>query len=185
MKKIILALLICNKTLLFSQKANTIITSDFNQELKSFISRTKPDTSKNSFNYFVYVASFFSDTTSKNSNCFTLGYILNSGEVSFISPDYVYYFNNEVVIIRIHNALNKQLIEELGFKKFDTQEEDKIIHKLYPSEDGGFTYRDKGLTYCNINGAIKREFYNNADEIPFDRSIYKSFPTGGIIKRIE
>lgn len=185
MKKIILGFAICFKTLLFSQDTSSFIADEFNKELISFINVTKPDSSKNSFKYFVYVASFYSDTISKNSNCFTLGYILNSGEVSFISPDYVYYFNNEIVIVRIDYLIYKELIKELGFRKIDTEEGNKIIHKLFSSEDGGFTYRSKGLTYCKTNGDIEKNFYNNSDEIPFDRSIYKSFPTGGVIRRID
>ncbi len=176
MKKILLLIFLWQSVMLYSQDQDYNIITDFNDELTDFIKMTKPDSTKYSFNYFVYVANFYSK------NCFTLGYILNTVNYSYVEPNYVHYFKDEVVVIRIDSVLGKKL----GFKKINKTEKEKIIHKLFPSESGGFSYRGKGLTYCKSNnGRIDEKIYNNSDEIPFEKSIYRKFPTNPVIKKIE
>jgi hypothetical protein len=185
MKKIIYFLLICiNSLFLFGQTSDRINrASEFNSELSSFIFDTKPTPDKNKYNYLVYVAYLYKNS---NSNyCFTLGYILNSADYNYVTPNYIYSFKGEMVLVRTNESEYSNLIKELGFKKIDKEEENKIIHKLYPSESGGFTYRSEGLVYCNSKGSAKKTFFENSDAIPLKESIYSHFPSGGTIELID
>jgi hypothetical protein len=184
MKKIIFItfFIFCHK-LLLSQNNDAININEFNKELLSFINVTKPDSSKYSYNYFVYVANFYSDSI--NGRCFTLGYILNSAEYNYINPNYVYYFHDEIVLIRVKELENEELMTKTNFNKIDKEKAFTVKAKLYPSEDGGFTYISKGLIYRKIKDKVETKLYDNSDEIPSEKSIFSNFPSGGVLRLIE
>ena len=174
MKKLVTLGLIVSSTLFYkaSMPSTSISAKEFNNELSGFIDTLMHDHSKYTFSYLVFVAKFYSDSGS----CFTLDYILNSWDYSYVNPTYVYSYQNNLIVIKFDKESNYvKLINRLGFKKIDEKSKDVIIKKLFPAEDGGFTYRSRALTYCNNHGKITKLFYNNADMIPPDRSIYDNF----------
>ena len=60
-------------------------------------------------------------------------------------------------------------------KEIDTSDSLKIILKLFPKERGGIVGTSSGLTYCKKGDSILKTFFNNADMIPYEKSIYKKY----------
>jgi hypothetical protein len=185
MKILPLALLIFNTSFAMGSNKDTCKSKEaetFKAELQSFVDSIKPNSSARA-RYAVYVANLY-NVKPFDTLCFTLGYILNDDEVKYISPDYVYYYNDEIVLIRGSN-LTADIFKELQFKKIEKEDSIKIANKLFPSESGGFTYTAQGLAFCKEKEKVIRTFYRNADEIPLELSIYGNFPSGGTIELIE
>lgn len=159
-------------------------TYEFKQELKDFISKSKPHC-VDSGAYAVYVANFYHSDIERKEFCFTLGYISNSVSYSYITPNYIYYLNKDIILLKINDKTEKRLIKELKLYKITKSDSINIFKKLFPSESGGITGRTRGLTYCDDNGNIHKTFYKNSDEIPLDKSIYSSFPSGVEVKLLK
>lgn len=145
---------------------------EFNNELSLFSNSIKTQ-SIGKGKYNVFVACFYSSKTSTKDFCFTLGYILNEYELNYISPNYVYYLNNDIVLIKIDKKTKRTFFKNANMRKIEAADSLIIIKKLYPQADGGITYTSKGLTYCNKNEKKERTIFENSDEIPFDKSIFK------------
>jgi hypothetical protein len=156
----------------------------FKAEFNLFVDSIKPFHNDFINQFVVYVAHFYQINPKDEELCFTLGYILNEFQVKSIAPDYVYYHNDEIVLIRCSN-LTADIFKELQFKKIEKEDSVRIANKLFPAESGGFTYTSQGLVYCKEKERIARTFYSNADEIPLERSIYGNFPVGYKIELIE
>lgn len=155
----------------------------FKEELNFFIDTIKPN-SIGRGKYLVFVANIHYSNSSKNHFCFTLGYILNSFELEYVSANYVYYFKDEIVLISTDRKINNFFIDPC-FKKIEEEDSIKIRKKLFPEEDGGITAITRGYIYCQEADTISKTFYQNSDEIPLEKSIYKYFPSGGTIEQIE
>jgi hypothetical protein len=155
----------------------------FKEELQLFADSIQASLKKTTSSYLVFVGRFYGN--SKKSFCFTLGYILNSVDLNFVAPNYVYYFKDQPVVISIDSINKVPPLLRKELKEFNLTERKKVSLKLFPSEDGGFTYRSTGLTFCQQKGNVERKWYTNSDEIPFEKSIYKRFPMGGTIKKMK
>ena len=167
----------------------------FIKELKSFISHRDSISSLyngDSRKYMVFVANiYFSDTTNKNF-CFTLGYILNSNEFLDINPQYYMDIDRDLVLIKLGNGIKPIDIDSLNLKVIKTKTESaseeklvEIIRRLFPYELGGFSYTSDGLTFCESNGKVYKNFYKNSDLIPKEISIWYLVPTGYSVKLIK
>lgn len=156
----------------------------FKSELKSFVDSVKPNSIGNG-KYDVYVAHFYHLDPENKEFCFTLGYIFNEYDVQYISPDYVYYVDNEIILIRMDKHKDKKFFNCLNFKKIEESDSVKIASKLYPMERGGITGTTEGLIFCKEKEKISKTYYENSDEIPLEKSIDKYFPEGGTIELIE
>lgn len=143
-------------------------------ELQSFIDSIKPNSPIRS-KHAVFIANLFDIRPLDSTFCFTLGYILNDDEVKYISPEYVYYFNDEIVLIR-GAPITTDIICKLMLKEITHDDSIRISNKLFPAKNGGLTYTAQGLVFCKEKEKIIRNFYRNSDEIPLDYSIYGNFP---------
>ncbi|HWY11165.1 MAG TPA: hypothetical protein VN026_07570 [Bacteroidia bacterium] len=187
MKKLtFLILLFCGFISLAANKDSLLTKKikSFNKELQFFMDTMNSKHSEDS-QYLVFATKFYDSNDKKEEYCFTLGYILNSGEYSIISPYYYYYYKNNYVLIKIKEAENKKLIKQLGLKKITKEDSLKIINRLFPSENGGFSYRGKSIIFCNDKNKQTRTFYGNRDEIPFEKSILGPLPSGIKIEKIK
>ena len=180
MKKKFFSIALLISFVAFGQKNNKEI---FDKELGLFVDSITVNFNKEAAPYLVFVARL--QCNSKNNFCFTLGYILNSGFLNFMAVNYVYYFKNQpVVLIADSNVrLYSKFKEEV--KKYDEKEKKKIVSKLFPSEDGGYSYVSEGLVYYKKKEIIQKKFYSNSDEIPIEKSIYGLFPLGIQATKIE
>lgn len=157
-----------------------------NNELLHFIDSVKSDLGE-LYKYSVFVAYIFPSNLDKQKGmCFTLGYILNGFEVKNVSPDFVYYYGGEIVVIRIAEEIKGKFNKTLH--KISLEDSLKIVQKLYPTSKKGIsaiTYEARALVSCEEGNKVRKVFYDNSNVVPREKSIYKNFPTGGVIRKIE
>jgi hypothetical protein len=183
MKKLILiCILLLTSSNIFAQKKFVDYSLFYKKELSNFIDTMKTFFTPNSFNYIVFVTRFREEP--ENPFCFTLGYILNSASLDEIGSNYYLILDNQLIIIRIDPDKNISLIKELKLLEMDDASKERIRTKLFPSDDGGFTYIGQGLTAC-FNKRHETKFFHNEDEILIDKSIYTKVPFGINVKLIE
>lgn len=187
MKLLLFTLLILNASYTMGSNKDTCKSKEaeiFKAEFNLFVDSIKPFHNDFINQFVVYVAHFYQINPKNEELCFTIGYILNDDEVKYISPDYVYYHNDEIVLIR-GNEATADIFQALQIKKIEKEDSLKISKKLLSSKEGAFTYTPQGLVFCKEKEKIIRTFYQNADEIPLEISIDKFFPSGGTIELIE
>jgi hypothetical protein len=155
----------------------------FVTELHFFIDSIKSNSLMRA-RHAVYVAHFFQVNSMEEELCFTLGYILNDFEVKYIDPDFVYYYNDEIVLISISGDVTDNFFEPLFLKKIEKADSIGVTNKLLNSGMSA-TYTPQGLFFCKVKGEVSRTFYENADNIPTKKEIYKLFPLGGAIRLIK
>ncbi len=181
MKKTIVYFFILLPVFVFSQKTSFNQGEVLKRETSSFIDTVKTDFRSQDSIHLVFVTNIYSN--SKSDFSFTLGYILNSGDMSYIEPNYFFNIKNQIVLVRIDPLTNKTIMKELKMKKITKAEKVKILKKLFPSESGGYIGMHWGLIYSeNEQGYIKK-FFHNENEIPFEKSIYNKFPIGIKVKK--
>lgn len=177
MKNFLLIILIFALNYIYPQKdKQTFETKEFSKDLSLFIDSVKSSIKGVDSIYIVYFANVYS--TKECDFGFTLGYIMNTANLLFLDPNYIYYCKNQIILVRIDPAKYKQLIKQLGFHKLDNKSSKKVKLKLFPSENGGYSDRGPGFTYCSKLENSSAKYYFNHDEIPFEISIYSSLPIG-------
>jgi hypothetical protein len=154
------------------------------KELSSFIDTVKPHSIGNG-KYNVYVLHLFSDSQS-NKICFTIGYIMNSSNYKYIKPQYFFKLEEEFILVRYNQDLLEQNFNFTlpTYQKIGGSYTVPIVQKLFPSDLGGITGITRGLVYCSDGINYHKVLYDNSDQIPIEKSIYASFPTGGVIELI-
>ncbi|OFY71450.1 MAG: hypothetical protein A3G23_11560 [Bacteroidetes bacterium RIFCSPLOWO2_12_FULL_37_12] len=186
LKKVIFYFLFIQVTFSFAEiKKDSIAIKKkdaFNLELKSFIDTMKGR--NGNLKYFVFVARVFNSKPNGKDFCFTLGYILNEYELDDMDADYVYYFYDEIILIRMGNKTDKTFLEALNLKPILEQDCMKISNKLFPQNIGGITYIAHGLIYCANAEKTLRNFYENEDDIPLEISVYGNFPVGMRVEEV-
>lgn len=155
----------------------------FNTELKLFIDKVKP-LGHNLSKYYVYIANIRHEDFYHKDFCFTISYIFNENDLGLVHPNYIYYYNGEIVLIIMDENLDTDLQKELKLKRIQKEDSLYIFCKVFPKSKGGITGITEGLTYCQYGDSIKKIFYENSDEIPLDKFIYKYFPPGGKLEWI-
>lgn len=148
---------------------------DFNFSTKQFIDSVKPLCIKNG-KYVVFVAKILTLDTLKKEFCYSISFINNSYEFEAVMPDFVYYFDNEIILIQLSGSGSKYIANYLRLSKILDEDKFKVIDKLYPKDKGFITAITQGLIYCRKGTKAKSIFYSNSDEIPDDKFIYKDFP---------
>ncbi len=136
--------------------------------------------------YVVYVLYAYKGDKGQEGTCLTLGYVINSNDSRYILPTYYFKIDNEYVLVRLGKGIKPSSFKGIDLVKFNIYNDDaiKIIQKLYPSALGGFTYHPPGMTFCWNGEDSNRTYYENADEIPMNKSIWGDFPQGGQIDLI-
>ena len=174
-------LFLVNSQNLFAQNSYADFSNFYKKELSCFIDTTKTFFKPKSFKYVVFVAKF--RINSDCSHCFTLGYILNSASIEELHANYYMMLDDQVILVKIpQNEKNVRLIRELKLIEMNDTSKEEFKLKLFPSDDGGFTYISQGLTAC-FNKRKKVTFFRNADEIPFRESIFSPLPKNITIEK--
>jgi hypothetical protein len=174
-------LFLLNGQNLFAQNSYLDFSNFYKKELSCFIDTTRTFFKPKSFKYIVFVAKFRKEP--ECSDCFTLGYILNSASIEEIYANYYMMLDDQVILVKISpNEENMGLIKELKLTEMNDISKEKFRLKLFPSDDGGFTYISQGLTAC-FSRRQKATFYRNADEIPYEESIFPPLPKNIIIEK--
>src|ERR1043165_4203269 len=130
MKKLAIHLLLVLGLSAYSQTKLSTPIEAFKREMSSFIDTVKTDFKIQDSIYLVFVANIHNNQ-SKSDFSFTLGYILNSGDLSYVNPNYCFFLKGQIIVIRIDPTLNKKFIKELTVKKINKAEKLKILKKLF------------------------------------------------------
>lgn len=117
----------------------------------------------------IFVVKVFNYDTTKNECCFTLGYILNSSEYNDISPSHFSICDSNYVI---YNFIEENYIFDTDINDINDIDRKNIEKILFPISEGGITYTAQNLYYSKIGKTIVKTFYENEDEVPFEKSIY-------------
>ena len=159
---------------------------DFNNiksEILWFIEKVKHETLEQG-RYTVYAVKIYEGDV-ESQCCVTMGYIESSLLISHIEEFryYMYIKENLIVLDYDHDFSNKYEFENASDIK---QLTDKriISNKINKVEEtiGVFP----GYVCCFEEGSIKKIFYENDEEIPFDKAIFKySPPTPGSIIELD
>ncbi|MCC7333045.1 MAG: hypothetical protein IT232_10615 [Flavobacteriales bacterium] len=130
--------------------------------------------------FIVYVISVYKNDSNQKGYCFTLGYIMNSYEYNTVQKDFYFNIGEEIILVGLSEEVNKEDLLHFDLQELDKTSRIKIAQKLYPQAIGGFTYQASGMIYCKDGEKIESTYYENADQIPFNKSIHTTFPEGNI-----
>lgn len=183
MRKFILLLLVSLYSVnLFAENDRIQYTADSIQnEIKNFIKFNKKHSIKNGY-YDVYIVKIFADNENNEDYSYTLGLIYNWFDIKYISFNYYYELDSEIVLIAVQKDLPKAF-KDLNIVPLDTANAKKAYNKLYPQEQGGITGFAQGKVISVTRDKIEKAFYDNEDNIPANRSIYDYRPSmKGIIQ---
>ena len=163
----------------YSQKSHN--ERVFFDELNNFVDSAKENSIKRGA-YNVYVASFHNQNV-ENNYCFTFGYIVNFYDMESISVDYYKIIDGEILLIDFNDA-SEEFIRKWKFNRIDDSFNSLVLEKLTP--EGVFiTGISQGLVICFNDSSFEKYYFENADLIPNNQSIWKSFPEGGIFELIQ
>src|SRR4051812_45500401 len=99
MKKYLILSLFLTNQYIYCQSNHK--AEEFDKELQLFIDSTKINFNKAALPYLVFVSRF---TSSKENFCFTISYLLNSGELRMVAPNFIYYYKNLSVVISVDSS---------------------------------------------------------------------------------
>ena len=181
MKKLLLIILLVGIHILSFGQLKIRDANQLLKEMKWFIDTVNNyHISNKSANnqYIVYALYVYKNTNLDSGICITMGYILNSNDSRYILPTHYIKLGDEYILVRLDNKIVSSDLEGIELIKFNTYQDDavKIIQKLYPSAIGGFTYYTPGVIFCWDKNKMERKYYENADEIPMDKSIWAIIP---------
>ena len=169
----------------------TTYTQFMLSELATFIEAVKPKSIGNGM-YNVYMVRFHDpDSSSKPfGRCFTLGHLFNNYSLKYLSADYFFQLDSELVALagNLEGLWTDTLkLAPFYYGPLRTQVDSAITKKLYVNEDfGGITGIARGQISCWWSEErTSSRFFKNSDDIPRDSSIYTSFPSGFIIEEVE
>lgn len=152
---------------------------DFNEikkEIEWFINKVKPE-SVGQGRYNVYVAKIYEE---EGRYCVTMGIIQDSLFVSYsIGFKHFIKVNGDLVLLDYMNKLkNKYEFEQ---EEVQSLTDVKIIQEIIYKE-GVIIGTTPGYVCCYEEGNIRKMYYENSDQIPFDKSIFKYTPKGELIE---
>jgi hypothetical protein len=165
-----------NKTILESEKE--IDFNNFRSEIEWFIEKIKPE----SFNqgvHNVYAIKIYE--RNEGQYCATIGYIDSSIFVEYVEG-FRYYFRLKDDLILIdysddfrtkYKFLNADNIQLLTNKQIIWDKIDKEFETMGTSA---------GYVCCYEEGNIRKMYYENSDEIPYDKAIFKYTSNGKLIE---
>lgn len=147
------------------------LAKTINIEIREYVESCKPNSIKNG-KYDVYVVNMYYVDLNKRKICLTIGSISNTYEFEDVYSDYVYYFNGEIVLLRLNTELDSSILNIFKYKKFDQYDKIKVMSKLIPINEGQIT-SDEGCMTLSLNkNKIKRKIKQDSELLPFE-TIFK------------
>lgn len=150
--------------------------SEIKNEIEWFIKKVKPESiGQGEFN--VYVAKI---SETKNNYCVTMGYIQDSLFISYVKGfKYFLMIGEELVLLDYSNEFKSKC--EFGNEKIQVLTDRTIVSKkIY--NDGSIIGTTQGYVCCYEVGNVKKRYYENSDEIPYDKAIFQYYPNGKLIE---
>jgi hypothetical protein len=98
---------------------------------------------------------------------------MNDDSYEHVKPTYYFKVDSNYILARFCKGFDFKIFNKFSLKKIDTFDEEKIIKKLCPtSYYAGITGTTEAVLYCKYNNNLKKEFFNNSDQLPVEGSIY-------------
>jgi len=146
------------------------------KEIEWFINKVKPE-SVGQGRYNVYVAKIYEE---EDRYCVTMGIIQDSLFVSYsIGFKYFIRVNGDLVLLDYSDEFkSKYEFEPEGVQSLTDV---KIIQESIYKE-GAIIGTTPGYVCCYEGGNIRKMYYDNSDQIPYDKSIFKYTPKGELIE---
>ena len=160
-------------------KMDSKIQIDFNEikkEIEWFIDKVKPE-SVGQGKYNVYVAKIYEE---ENRYCVTMGFIQDSLSISYVSRfKYYMQISDDLVLLDYSDDFkNKYKIESKDIQPLIDKQ--IVGRKIY--NEGVIIGTTQGYVCCYEDGNIKKMYYENSDQIPYDKAIFKYTPDGKLIE---
>ena len=172
-----------NETNLKSEKKEL----DFNnikKEIEWFIDKVKDESYKQG-RHNVYVVRF-SEGYNESEYCVTMGYIENGSEFRLIKESKYYLLIKEDLILLDYsnNFKERYLLKNADSIKL-LRNKQIITNRLDMEIEALGTWPGYVCCYETETGKIIKVFYENSDEIPYDKSIYNFTPASGTTIEID
>ncbi len=160
-------------------KMGSKVQIDFNEikkEIEWFINKVKPE-SVGQGKYNVYVAKIYEE---EGHHCITIGIIQDSLFVSYTSGfKYFIRVDEDLVLLDYSDEFKNK--HEFEWGEIHPLTNVNIIQKKIYSE-GVIIGTTPGYVCCYEEGNIRKMYYENSDQIPYDKSIFKYTPNGKLIE---
>lgn len=163
-----------------------------NSEIDDFIDLVQAK-SMSKGKYQVYILYINDVDYANNKLCFTLGHIMNQDELYLIPSQYYFKRGEELILVMFGDEVTQNFkvtltsLFTLYSIESESEEVKNIRNRLYETFNEresdapkGITYTPKGLIFCDKNSERSRQFFNDANDIPIENSIYKYWPKGNI-----
>ncbi len=155
------------------------------KELGNYILEEKSQGNDFTNSYTVYTIRFHEFDTANQNICFSIGYIMNADEISYFNPKWIYFTNEEIVLINSTINIPELYFHELGAEMINTENRKSASNKLINEDEGAFTYEPVGYVYCQDENGVEKKYYENTLEMPENRSIHEPLPFPIQIELIE
>lgn len=167
----------------FSQNCDFELKSALNESLKEiaiYIESNKGGKISNG-KYAVYAINFYSKDNFKKEFCLTMGSFCNTYELPSVKKKYVYYYENEIILIYLSEKYSEyNCFFDNYFKRIDESDLQNINNKLIPIREGQILSHEKYLKLCIVNNRIFKSLLDDSefssDEYIFESLDYKIEP---------
>lgn len=154
-----------------SKKEIQKIANTINNEIREYIKQTK-STSFAKGKYDVYVVNIHHADFKKQKICMTIGSISNTYEFEDVFSDYIYFVDNEIILLRVNAVLDSSLLNLLKYERFNQSHKIKVMNKFIPVNEGQII-SDRGYMYISIiRKKITRKVKLDSELLPSE-TIYK------------
>lgn len=169
---IILLLIECNFAFSnYKKKKIEKLANNINYEIKVYIKSIKPQSIKNG-QYDVYVVNMYYVDLNKRKVSLTIGSISNSYEFDDVYSDYVYYHDNEIILLRINTVMDSSILNVFNYKKFTQQDSINVMNKFIPINEGQITSDEECMSLMFYRNKIYRKKIPDTELLP-NETIYK------------
>lgn len=149
---------------------------EIKKEITWFIDKVKPESIEQG-KYNVYTVKMFED---QNRYCVTMGFIQDSLFISYVSG-FKYYMslNDNLILLEYSDGFKRKYeFDSRGIRPL--LDKQMISRKIF--NEGAIIGTTPGYVCCYENGNILKMYYENSDEIPYDKAIFKYTPSGELIQ---
>lgn len=150
--------------------------NEIKKEIEWFIDKVKPE-SVGQGKYNVYVTKIYEDG---NRCCITIGVIQDSLSMSYLKGfKYYMQINEDLVLLDYSDELRRKY--EFESNDIHPLIDKRIVRrKIY---NGGVVIgTTQGYVCCYQDGNIKKTYYENADQVPYNQAIFEYTPNGELIE---